>query len=134
MNMRQLRCLHGYDSASQCDQCKQQGNEYEVDHLARLLREANNTIDQYRADKVKPIPMLLYCPHCNARHIDINKFATHPHHTHACQSCGMVWRPAVVHTVGVQFLPGFKDDEVEVLGCTCVPRGPHCPACREAHR
>lgn len=24
---------------------------------------------------------------------------------------GMVWRPALVATVGVQFLPGFKDKE-----------------------
>jgi len=31
-----------------------------------------------------------------------------PHHTHACQHCGLVWRPAIAPTVGVQFLPGFK--------------------------
>ncbi len=56
-----------------------------------------------------PIPMLLYCPGCHARHIDVGEFATRPHHTHACQACGMVWRPALVDTVGVEFLPGFKD-------------------------
>lgn len=55
------------------------------------------------------IPMLLWCPGCGARHIDVGEFATKPHHTHACQACGMCWRPAVVNTVGVQFLPGFKD-------------------------
>lgn len=33
------------------------------------------------------------------------------HHTHACQHCGMVWRPAVVPTVGVYFLPGFKNTD-----------------------
>lgn len=54
-----------------------------------------------------PIPMLLWCPECGARHIDADEFATRPHHTHACQECGHVWRPAVVNTVGVQFLPGF---------------------------
>lgn len=58
---------------------------------------------------VKPIPMLLHCPECKARHIDAVEFASKLHHTHACQSCGFVWRPAVVCTVGVQFLPGFKD-------------------------
>lgn len=57
----------------------------------------------------RAIPMLLWCPECNSRHIDDGKFATEPHHTHACQQCGMVWRPAVVHTVGVQWLPGFRD-------------------------
>jgi hypothetical protein len=57
-----------------------------------------------------PIPMLLWCPACGERHIDVNEFATKVHHTHACQSCGMVWRPAVIATVGVQYLPGFKND------------------------
>jgi hypothetical protein len=56
-----------------------------------------------------PIPMFLACPYCHMRHIDKGEFATKPHHTHACQRCGMVWRPALVTTVGVQFLPGFKD-------------------------
>ncbi len=59
-----------------------------------------------------PIPMILTCPSCNHRHVDKGEFATKAHRTHACQSCGMVWRPAVVATVGVQFLPGFKDEEV----------------------
>ncbi len=58
-----------------------------------------------------PIPMLLTCPSCGKRHIDVGEFATKPHHTHACQHCGMCWRPAIVPTVGVQFLPGFKNEE-----------------------
>lgn len=57
-----------------------------------------------------PIPMILHCPMCKMRHIDKNEFATKPHHTHACQCCGFVWRPAIQSTVGVQFLPGFKDE------------------------
>lgn len=56
-----------------------------------------------------PIPMLLTCPQCGQRHIDEGRFATYPHHTHACQHCGHVWKPAKVHTVGVRFLPGYKD-------------------------
>ena len=58
-----------------------------------------------------PIPMIIHCPDCGCRHVDKGEFATKPHHTHACQACGMVWRPAIVPTVGVQFLPGFKDAE-----------------------
>lgn len=61
-------------------------------------------------EEVKPIPMRLHCPSCGALHIDVGEFATKVHHTHACQGCGMVWRPAVVPTVGVQFLPGFKNE------------------------
>lgn len=57
---------------------------------------------------VIPIPMLLHCPMCSERHIDEGVFSAHPHHTHACQFCGHVWRPALVPTVGVRFLPGFK--------------------------
>lgn len=56
------------------------------------------------------VPMLLWCPECGARHIDVGEFATKKHHTHACQSCGHCWRPAIVATVGVQFLPGFKNE------------------------
>ncbi len=64
------------------------------------------------SEEPEPIPIRLPCPSCGELHIDKGKFATKPHHTHACQSCGMVWRPAVVHTVGVQFLPGYKDPPV----------------------
>ena len=57
-----------------------------------------------------PIPMRLHCPACQALHIDEGEFATRLHHTHACQHCGNVWRPAVVPTVGVRFLPGFRNE------------------------
>lgn len=59
----------------------------------------------------QPIKMRLPCPECGELHVDAGKFATKVHHTHACQHCGMVWRPAVVPTVGVRFLPGFKDED-----------------------
>lgn len=61
----------------------------------------------------EPIPMILFCPECGTRHVDKYTYATKPHHTHACQTCGFVWRPAIVSTVGVQFLPGFKDGPQE---------------------
>ncbi len=62
--------------------------------------------------ELKPISILLNCPCCGERHIDEGEWAERPHHTHACQSCGTVWRPALVDTVGVRFLPGFKNDGV----------------------
>jgi hypothetical protein len=72
----------------------------------------------------KPIPMRLICPGilpdgvtpCATLHLDEGEFATKPHHTHSCQRCGMTWRPAVPNTVGVQFLPGFKNAEPEKKG------------------
>jgi rubredoxin len=57
------------------------------------------------------VPMLLWCPECGNRHVDMGEFALKIHHTHACQHCGHVWRPAILATVGVRFLPGFKDGD-----------------------
>ena len=57
------------------------------------------------------IPMILTCPSCGERHIDEAEFAEVAHHTHACQACGMVWRPAKVNTHGVRFLPGYNNEE-----------------------
>jgi hypothetical protein len=65
--------------------------------------------------------MLLWCPECGDRHIDVGEFATKVHHTHACQSCGMVWRPAVIPTVGVQWLPGFKNQTSSLYGNVAEP-------------
>lgn len=81
----------------------------ELPHLPFRVK----SILDFRAEGVgdEPIPMLLHCPMCSQRHLDDGEFATKPHHTHACQFCGHVWRPAVVDTVGVQFLPGFKNDQ-----------------------
>lgn len=75
------------------------------------LRDQVSLIEHI-AERLKiggPVQMLLWCPSCGDRHIDVGEFATKVHHTHACQSCGMVWRPAVVATVGAQWLPGFKN-------------------------
>lgn len=74
-----------------------------MEHDGRRDAEPANVI-------VVPIPMRLTCPMCNTLHVDAPPWDTKPHHTHACQECGHVWRPAVVDTVGVRFLPGFKND------------------------
>lgn len=78
-------------------------------HLALLWRAGETAVP---AEAPSPVPLILYCPMCHAQHIDEGEFATKPHHTHACQApgCPMVWRPAIVPTVGVPFLPGFKND------------------------
>lgn len=57
------------------------------------------------------IPMILFCPSCGKRHLDEGIWEDKHHHTHSCQECGFTWRPAVVNTVGVRFLPGFKNEE-----------------------
>lgn len=75
------------------------------------------------------IPMILTCPCCGGRHIDEGEFAEKPHHTHACQHCGAVWRPAIVPTVGVQFLPGFKNEAPPAIVCRHEPYQGECAHC-----
>lgn len=76
-----------------------------------LLRAAEDFIEGRAMPPAAPQPtaMIIFCPICHERHIDVGEFATKVHHTHSCQHCGFTWRPAVEPTVGVQFLPGFKD-------------------------
>jgi hypothetical protein len=52
----------------------------------------------------EPIRMRLHCEACHTLHVDEGEFATKPHHTHQCAVCGLVWRPAIVDTVGVIYL------------------------------
>jgi hypothetical protein len=68
--------------------------------------------------KPLPIPMFLTCPRCCARHIDEGEFETKSHAVHSCQICGLTWRPAVEPTVGVMYLPGFKNDSDPPTACT----------------
>jgi predicted RNA-binding Zn-ribbon protein involved in translation (DUF1610 family) len=68
-------------------------------------------MEKGKLDPESTIPMILTCPACGERHIDDAAFAEVAHHTHACQSCGMVWRPAKVNTHGVRFLPGYTNKE-----------------------
>jgi hypothetical protein len=75
---------------------------HHIGELTALRKEVNGL--------AAPIPLLLTCPSCGERHVDVGEFASKSHHTHACQFCGMTWRPAIVPTVGVRFLPGFKDE------------------------
>lgn len=86
-----------------------------IDHLV-------STVQRLEAAAGQPIQMRLSCPTCGELHIDEGEFATKVHHTHACQACGNVWRPAIVPTTGVRFLPGFKN-YAPVVGVADLVRG-----------
>jgi hypothetical protein len=102
--------------------------------MTKRIKAAQEATDAVKAE-LAPIPMRIPCPDCWQLHIDEGEFATKPHHTHACQHCGHVWRPAVVHTVGVRFLPG--DVIAEARGEKAEPASPSPPGgqgqelCRE---
>jgi hypothetical protein len=55
-------------------------------------------------ERVVPIPMILICPDCGDQHIDepSEGWDNPPHRSHLCHSCGCIWRPADVATVGVR--------------------------------
>jgi hypothetical protein len=82
-----------------------------VKHLMELLKEYRENHELRKKVDVIPVPMRLKCEVCGELHIDEGEHATKPHHTHSCQYCGCTWRPAIVHTVGVRFLPGFKNSK-----------------------
>lgn len=74
----------------------------------------------------EPVPMVLFCPKCGVQHIDEPELPyigdriietgdeeaaacireatwnNPPHRSHLCLSCGHIWRPADIATVGVQ--------------------------------
>jgi hypothetical protein len=89
--------------------------------LSRLRQLAGRTDDEWiklDADDARallepapPVQLRLTCPECGELHVDEGEWATRIHHTHSCQHCGLTWRPAVVPTVGVRFLPGFRNEE-----------------------
>src|SRR5262245_26240868 len=86
--------------------------EHHAEELRKVLKNTQEQLRSAREEVAKlsePIPLILTCPACGARHIDEGEFAVKLHHTHACQGCGMVWRPAIQPTVGVRFLAGFKN-------------------------
>jgi hypothetical protein len=99
------------------------------------------------SDETPGIPMRIVCEACGKLHIDEPPFDTKPHHTHSCQHCGITWRPAVVNTVGVRFLPGYRNEgspkkkpegvvalarrvaELEAAAVIETPKGLRCAFC-----
>jgi len=78
---------------------------------ANEIAQLRDLMLQLRDTVIAPIPMLIICPSCYQRHIDEGEFATRPHRVHACQSCGLLFQPALVPTVGVRFLPDCKNNQ-----------------------
>lgn len=75
-----------------------------AERIATAVRgwiEAQITVS---GESVDPIPMVLHCPACGAQHIDqaTEDWPNPPHRSHLCGSCGCIWRPADVATVGVE--------------------------------
>jgi hypothetical protein len=90
--------------AARLDDASMAGRWDQVTAVETKLREA---VVSDAAAEPKPVELILFCPECKARHIDLPD--SRAHRTHACQTCGFNWAPAVVPTVGVRFLPGCKD-------------------------
>lgn len=65
-----------------------------------MVAELHDLAGRVRAE---PIPMILHCPVCGSQHIDESTAERDnpPHRSHLCGTCGNIWRPADVPTVGV---------------------------------
>lgn len=98
-----LRLREVLDSQEPFDELLEQVRALRAFRVRTLLAEPASVI------LPASVPMLLFCPMCHGKHIDEGEFATKIDHSHACQHCGLVWRPALVATTGVAFLPGFKN-------------------------
>lgn len=87
---------------------------------------------------MKPIDMILFCPHCNTQHIDVPEavatlparfvkpgmmvraepeWTNPPHRTHLCRlnqgGCGWMWRPSDHATNGVLHLASGHPHEMK---------------------
>lgn len=121
------RYMRGQIMPSREEYNAQQKLRQEVVDALDQLKDAREIVNRLE----RPVHMRLTCPDCGVLHVDEGEFETKPHHTHACQHCGAVWRPAIVHTVGVRFLPGFRDEfskpQKVWRGSTALERT--CPSC-----
>lgn len=90
----------------------------------------------------EPVALLLFCPRCEAQHVDASERDSHawckvcksppaapcyegctvwqnpPHRSHKCHHCNYVWRPADVFTTGIEQLEtrGANDDTADPRG------------------
>lgn len=57
------------------------------------------------AERLEPLPMLLFCPACGHQHVDAPEperdWTNPPHRSHLCAGCGGIWRPADFPTTGI---------------------------------
>ena len=107
--MAECSCAYTPPKVKPCMRCRDR-ERYIREHL-EAYKHAGAGFAAFAAtltEYAPPIPMLLWCPACHQRHVDV-ALATKPHRDHACQHCGLTWRPAKIPTVGVQYLPGYKD-------------------------
>lgn len=131
VTMRCVQHARDYPSGGQCPDCRDGinygrmrigGSSPEIPSKDFSLAHAILQQEDLKLEFV--VPMLIWCPMCNKRHIDEGEFATKPHHTHSCQHCGTTWRPAIINTVGVLFLPGFENKPIKEVFHFSIPEDP----------
>ena len=93
------------------------------DQFCTAQHAVRRLIQHYQALKDRPIDMLLFCPKCNAQHIDQpqpeKNWLNPPHRSHECQACRYVWRPSDVPTNGVTAIQtkGARDRDATPYPC-----------------
>jgi len=59
-----------------------------------------------------PVPAHIYCPWCNAQHIDVGQWETRPHHKHLCLACDKLFR---VEGENGEYFYGIPSQETQEL-------------------
>lgn len=97
------------------ERCKQLGEA--ATSYCMELREAEQQVEQLRADRDKPIDMMLWCPKCGFQHVDAaeGEWTNPPHKSHLCHNCTHIWRPAEVFTNGVQDVSRGTNDSPKAV-------------------
>jgi hypothetical protein len=93
-----------------CTSCEEVEELADADHAEIERLRAELAAMSVLGPTPSPIPMRIICPACGELHVDEGTFATTPHRNHSCQACGLTWQPCTLPTVGVRFLPGYRNE------------------------
>jgi len=81
------------------------GMNFPAGSNAEFIAHAREDVPWLLGQFEMPVPMILWCPECHEQHVDAPDPASDwhnpSHREHLCRGCGHLWRPALIHTVGV---------------------------------
>lgn len=115
-------------------------SQSDVDELGLALSRARPAPPGAAPPTPEPFEIMLHCPMCRGKHVDVEEFATKPHHTHSCQNlvngrpCGHTWRPAKEPTVGIEYIEGFLNAPPDPLEACRAGELERVKLERDAHR
>lgn len=99
MNLNTLTYIVGL-----CQQGKMTKEHHSYTELVEAVVVLAAQTDFMVDTKAQPARIRTCCEKCGTLHVDKGEWAKEPHKRHQCESCGLIWQPALYPTIGVQFL------------------------------